>query len=369
MKIPYLSFEYQHGEIKDELKAACEKVINSAWFIMGNSLKEFENNYAKLGSTNYAVGVANGLDALILSLMALGVGEGDEVIVPSNTYIASWLAVSAVGAIPVPVEPNPLTYNIDVSKIEVEITQNTKAILPVHLYGLSCEMDEIMQIAKRHNLFVVEDNAQAHLATYNGQLTGAFGHLNGTSFYPGKNLGALGDAGAVTGNDENLIDKVRILRNYGSEKKYYNMVKGMNSRLDEMQAEFLNVKLNHIEGFTNERKRIAGKYNVALSGIEGLILPHVNEGSTHVYHIYLIRTLERDQLMTHLQNCGVSAMIHYPLPPHLQEAYSELGYQKGSFPLAEEIADSCLSIPLYPGLKDEEIEHVIQSVKSYFIKN
>ncbi|WP_316840673.1 DegT/DnrJ/EryC1/StrS family aminotransferase [Pedobacter gandavensis] len=369
MKIPYLSFEYQHGLLKPELKSACEKVIDSAWFIMGNSLKEFEENYAKLGQTKSSVGVGNGLDALILSLMALGVGEGDEVLVPSNTYIASWLAVSAVGAIPIPVEPNLATYNIDVDQIESKITPKTKAILPVHLYGLSCEMDKIMEIAKKHNLFVVEDNAQAHLATFNGKLTGSFGDLNGTSFYPGKNLGALGDAGAVSGDNAELIETVRVLRNYGSEKKYYNKVKGLNSRLDEMQAELLNVKLGYIERFTQERTVIAAQYDEALAGIEGLTLPHVNEGSSHVYHIYLVRTPKRDALMAHLAELGVNAMIHYPRPPHLQEAYQELGYKKGDFPLAEEIADTCLSIPLYPGLKDEEIEYVVKSIKSFFQNN
>jgi dTDP-4-amino-4,6-dideoxygalactose transaminase len=366
MKIPYLSFEYQHGLIKAELKSACERVIDSNWFIMGESLKNFESKYARLSNTSDAVGVANGLDALILSLMALGVGSGDEVIVPSNTYIASWLAVSAVGAIPIPVEPNMQTYNIDASKIKEVISSKTKAILPVHLYGLACEMDEIMKIAKQHNLYVVEDNAQAHLATYNNRLTGSFGNLNATSFYPGKNLGALGDAGAVTGNDISLTSLVRVLRNYGSEKKYFNKVKGVNSRLDEMQAEILNVKLNHIESFTNERKKIARRYTEGLTGINDLVLPYVNEGSTHVYHIYLIRTKRRDELMTYLQAKGIHPFIHYPLPPHLQEAYSELGYKKGDFPFAEEIAETCLSIPLYPGLQDDEVDYIIETIKSFF---
>lgn len=367
MNIPYLSFKYQHDLIKEELKEACEKIIESGWYIMGDHLKKFELEYALVSNTNYAIGVANGLDALILSLKVFGVKEGDEVIVPSNTYIASWLAVSAVGAIPVPVEPNINTYNIDVSKIEAAITSKTKAILPVHLYGLPCEMDSIMELANKHNLFVVEDNAQAHLATYKGNITGSFGHLNATSFYPGKNLGALGDAGAVTGNNKELIEKVRILRNYGSEKKYYNQVKGINSRLDEMQAAILSVKLNYIEQFTKQRIEIAKKYDQELSNIDDLILPLVNEGATHVYHIYLIRTKNRDGLMKHLIDNGVSPFIHYPLPPHLQEAYKELGYSKGDFPIAEEIAETCLSIPLYPGLTESETDYIIKTIKSFFI--
>ncbi|MNK30647.1 dTDP-3-amino-3,6-dideoxy-alpha-D-galactopyranose transaminase [compost metagenome] len=369
MKIPYLSFEYQHGLMKAPLKAACEKVIDSGWFIMGGSLKEFEDKYATLSGTTGAVGVANGLDALILSLMALGVGKGDEVIVPSNTYIASWLAVSAVGAIPIPVEPNMLTYNIDVSQIEEKVTPKTKAILPVHLYGLPCEMDAIMELANKHGLYVVEDNAQAHLATYKGKITGSFGDLNAVSFYPGKNLGALGDAGAVTGNNLELINMVRVLRNYGSEKKYFNMMKGVNSRLDEMQAEILNVKLNYIERLTAERKEIAKKYNEGLAGIKDLVLPHVNEGASHVYHIYLVRTSRRDALMDYLQNLGISPFIHYPIPPHLQTAYQELEYKAGDFPLAEEIANTCLSIPLYPGLDDQQINYIIKSIKSFFDQN
>jgi len=352
--------------MNSQLKAACENVIDSGWYIMGEQLKNFENSYAKLSNINYAIGVANGLDALILSLKALGIKAGDEVIVPSNTYIASWLAVSAVGATPVPVEPNIKTYNIDVEKIEAAITKKTKVIMPVHLYGLACEMDSIMLLANKYNLYVVEDNAQAHMATFNGKITGSFGHLNATSFYPGKNLGALGDAGAVTGNDHELIEKVKTLRNYGSQKKYYNEVKGINSRLDEMQASLLSVKLNYIEQLTNQRKEIAKKYDQKLSNINDLILPSLNFGATHVYHIYVVRTENRDGLMQHLLEHGVSPFIHYPLPPHLQDAYIELGYKKGDFPLAEQIADTCLSIPLYPGLSELETDHIISSIKSFF---
>lgn len=366
MNIPYLSFEYQHGLMRNEFKIACEDVIDSGWFIMGNFLKEFEENYAKISATKYACGVANGLDAIILSLKALNIGEGDEVIVPANTYIASWLAVSAVGATLVPIEPNIRTYNIDVREIEDKITSKTKAILPVHLYGLPCEMEKIMEIAKKYKLYVIEDNAQAHLATYNGKITGSFGDLNATSFYPGKNLGALGDAGAITSDSEELINKVKVLRNYGSEKKYYNIVKGMNSRLDEMQAAFLNIKLKYIVQLTNQRKQIAEKYNKELAGIEGLVLPYINKEATHVYHIYLIRIAKRNELMQFLLDKGINTFIHYPLPPHLQDAYKDLRYKVGDFPLTEEIANTCLSLPLYPGLQDLEIEYIIESIKSFF---
>ena len=366
MKIPYLSFEYQHGIMSEEFKSAFDQVLDSAWFIMGNNLKEFEEAYAKLSNTNYFVGVANGLDALTLSLLALGIGKGDEVIVPSNTYIASWLAVSIVGAIPVPVEPDIRTYNIDATKIQEKISKKTKAILPVHLFGLPCEMDAIVDIAKKNNLFVIEDNAQAHLATYNGQITGSFGDLNATSFYPGKNLGALGDAGGVSGNSKELMEIVRVLRNYGSEKKYFNKFKGMNSRMDEMQAAFLKVKLKYIEELTNLRKAIAKKYNEGLKGIPDLVLPFIPEKASHVYHIYLVRTSQRDELITYLQEKEISPFIHYPIPPHLQEAYIEAGYKKGDYPIAEEIASTCVSIPLYPGLNDAEINYIIESIKSFY---
>lgn len=368
MKIPYLSFDYQHEMMKTQLYAACEQVIESGWFIMGRSVVKFEKQYAALSTTNDAVGVANGLDALTISLRALGITSGDEVIVPSNTYIASWLSVSAVGATPIPIEPCMQTYNIDVTKIEKAITSRTKAIMPVHLYGLPCQMDVIMTLAKKHNLYVIEDNAQAHLATFNGKITGSFGHLNATSFYPGKNLGALGDGGAVTGNDQNLMDDVRVLRNYGSEKKYYNKVKGVNSRLDEIQAAFLSVKLDFIEELTNERKKIASKYDRELANIKDLKLPFVNQGATHVYHIYLIRTKRRDELLNFLEENGIGSLVHYPIPPHLQNAYKELGYKSGDFPIAEEIAETCLSIPLYPGLNDNEVDYIIKTIKMFFSK-
>ena len=355
-----------HGRLKAEMLNAFEKVYDSYWYIMGGCLKEFEKNYAEYCNTQYCSGVANGLDALILSLKALNVGPGDEVIVPSNTYIATWLSISYVGAKPVPVEPRIDTYNINPALIEQTITPATKAIMPVHLYGQACEMEKIMHIAKRRNLFVIEDNAQAQGALCKGQPTGSFGNINATSFYPGKNLGALGDAGAVTTSDKELYDKVNVLRNYGSEKKYYNMVKGANSRLDEIQAAFLNVKLRYLDVWNTERNEIANYYTRGLMGVPGLTLPALAEGSTSVYHLYVIRTKQRDELQEFLRVNGIGTLIHYPLPPHLQEAYKEMGGRIGQFPIAEEIANSCLSLPVYIGITQAQMDHVINMIKLFF---
>lgn len=364
--IPYLSFEKINGDVRQELSSAFERVINSGWYILGSEVAAFEKEYALYNNTTHCAGTANGLDALILALKALGIGPGDEVIVPSNTYIASWLAVSYVGAIPIPVEPVIATYNIDPALIEAKITSATKAIMPVHLYGQCCEMEAIISIAQKHNLFIVEDNAQAQGATCNGKLTGSMGHINGTSFYPGKNLGAYGDAGAITTSNEQYDKRVRVLRNYGSEKKYYNQEKGINSRLDELQAALLSVKLKRLNDWTAERIRLAAVYNEALKNIPGLILPAIAEGCTHVYHIYMVRTTRRDELQQYLTQSGVGSLIHYPVPPHLQNAYTELGYKKGDFPLAEEIAETCLSIPLYPGLSQEDQSKIINTIKNFF---
>lgn len=364
--IPYLSFEKINGDVRAELSIAFERVIDSGWYILGSEVASFEKEYAAYNQTAHCAGTANGLDALILALKALNIGPGDEVIVPSNTYIASWLAVSYVGATPVPVEPVMATYNMNPALIEEKITSATKAIMPVHLYGQCCEMDAIMAVAKKHNLFVIEDNAQAQGATCNGKITGSFGHVNGTSFYPGKNLGAYGDAGAVTTNHEQYDKQVRILRNYGSEKKYYNEVKGINSRLDELQAALLSVKLKHLTGWTEERIKLAEVYNRELAGIADLCLPTVANNCTHVYHIYLVRTTKRAQLQQHLTDNGIGSLIHYPVPPHMQQAYKELGYKKGDFPLAEEIAETCLSLPLYPGLSAEHQQKIINTIKNFF---
>ncbi len=366
MKVPYLDLKNINLARQEELKQAFETVLQSGWYIMGQQLEQFENNYATYNHTNHAIGVANGLDALILSLKSLGIGEGHEVIVPSNTYIATWLAVSYVGATPIPVEPRWETCNINPDLIEEKITAKTKAILPVHLYGQACVMDQILQIALKYNLAIVEDNAQAQGAFYNGKITGSFGHINATSFYPGKNLGALGDAGAITTNSEDLAQKVKVLRNYGSEKKYYNQIKGVNSRLDELQAAFLDVKLKYLKEDTLERQRLAAIYDSELSDIEDLVLPSNADQCSSVYHIYQIRTYQRDALQKYLLENEIGTVIHYPVPPHLQGAYSELGYKLGDFPIAEKIAQETLSIPLYQGMTEQQQKTVIESIKKFF---
>lgn len=364
--IPFLSFKQMNADVKQDLLPSFEQFIDNGWYILGNQVKQFESDYASYCSTKFCVGVANGLDALIIALKALEIGPGDEVIVPSNTYIASWLAVSYVGATPVPVEPRLSTYNINPDLIEAVITSKTKAIMPVHLYGQCCEMDAIMAIAKKHHLFVVEDNAQSQGAVYNGKITGSFGHINGTSFYPGKNLGAYGDAGAITSDNEELTQKVFTIRNYGSNKKYYNEIKGINSRLDELQAGFLSIKLPHLNNWNHQRLAIANQYTQELAGIGDLITPIIADKATSVFHLYVIRTEKRDTLQQFLTEQGIGTLIHYPVPPHLQQAYQDLNYKKGNFPLAEKIADTCLSLPIYPGLTTSDVSLICDTITKFF---
>jgi dTDP-4-amino-4,6-dideoxygalactose transaminase len=364
--IPFLNFEPMHKLIRSEIMQSFQDVYDANWFVMGKKLEAFEKEYAAFNDTKFSIGVSNGLDALHLALKALNVTKGDEVIVPSNTYIATALAASYVGATPVFVEPDPNTYNINPANIEAAITSKTKVIMPVHLYGQACDMDAIMAIAKKHNLFVVEDNAQAHGATFNDKITGSFGNANGTSFYPGKNLGALGDAGAVTTNDETIAKKIAMLRNYGSEKKYHNEEIGFNMRLDEVQAGFLSVKLKHLNEWTKQRKEIAKQYNEALKNVSDLVLPSVHANATHVYHLYVIKTKNRDGLQKHLSENGIGTLIHYPIPPHLQKAYQSLGFKKGSFPIAEELADNCLSLPIWPGMTLDQVNTVAENIKKAF---
>ncbi|MFC5269355.1 DegT/DnrJ/EryC1/StrS family aminotransferase [Adhaeribacter terreus] len=366
MTIPFLSFEAQNKQIKPLIMQAIEEVFDSQWYVLGKAVKNFEAAYADFSQTQFCIGVANGLDALHIALKTLNIGPGDEVIVPSNTYIASWMAVSFVGATPVPVEPDPETYNLDPCKIEAAITSKTKAIMPVHLYGQACEMDAIMAIAKKYDLFVVEDNAQSQGATFNDKVTGSFGDINGTSFYPGKNLGALGDAGAITTNKSDLAQKAQSIRNYGSQKKYYNEVIGINSRLDELQAAVLNVKLPFLTEWTQQRQAAATIYYRELEGIEDLILPKIIIGATHVYHLFVIRTSKRDTLQAHLNRNGIGTLIHYPVPPHLQKAYQASGFNPGDFPIAESLANTSLSLPMYPGLTENEIVVVCNQIKSFF---
>lgn len=364
MKVPFVSFLPMEHELDKELRAAFDRVYSRSWYIKGVEDEKFEQLFAEYCGVKYCVGVGNGLDSLMLSLKALNIGDGDEVIVPSNTYIATVLAVTYVGATPVLVEPDIRTFNIDPSKIEEKITKRTKAIMPVHLYGQACDMDPIIEIAKKHNLFVVEDCAQAHGAKYKGQVVGSFGVLSGFSFYPGKNLGALGDAGATITNNKDLAEKVRDLGNYGSDYKYHHILKGNNSRLDEMQAAFLNAKLPFLNKMNQERRRVANKY---LKGItnSNVILPYVMPNNEPVWHIFAIRTTKRDNLEKYLTENGINTSKHYPIPIHLQECYKDLGFKKGDYPIAEEISDTELSLPMYYGMNDEEINYVIEKVNNF----
>ena len=364
MKIPFVTFKPMEAELDKELREAFDRVYTRSWYIEGVEDATFEKAFAEYCESEYCVGVGNGLDALFLALKALRVGAGDEVIVPSNTYIATALAVTYVGATPVFVEPGIRTFNIDPSRIEEAITEKTKAIMPVHLYGQPCDMDPIMEIAKKYGLFVVEDCAQAHGATYKGKVIGSFGDAAGFSFYPGKNLGALGDAGATVTNDEELAKKVRALGNYGSDYKYHHIYKGNNSRLDELQAAFLAAKLPHLNKMSEERRRIAQKY---IDGIknEEVILPYVPEYANPVWHIFGIRCKRRDELEKFLNDAGIGTNKHYPIPMHLQECYRDLGFKEGDFPIAEEISATELSIPMYYGMTDEEVQYVIDKVNEF----
>ncbi|OON88463.1 aminotransferase [Oribacterium sp. C9] len=364
MKIPFVTFKPLEAELDRELRAAFERVFTRSWYIEGIEDETFEKAFAEYCGTKYCVGVGNGLDALMLALKALEIGEGDEVIVPSNTYIATALAVTYIGATPVFVEPDIRTFNIDPTKIEEKITKRTKAVMPVHLYGQACDMDSIMEIAKKHNLFVVEDCAQAHGATYKGKLIGSFGDAAGFSFYPGKNLGALGDAGATVTNDEELAKKVRALGNYGSDYKYHHVYKGNNSRLDELQAAFLSAKLPLIEKVNENRRDIANKYLAGINNKE-IILPFVPDYTVPVWHIFGIRCKRRTELEKYLNDSGIGTNKHYPIPMHLQECYKDLGFKEGDFPIAEEVSATELSIPMYYGMADEEVQYVIDKVNEF----
>lgn len=361
MNIPFVSFLPMEKELNAELRAAFNRVLSRSWYIEGAEDEAFETAFAGYCGAKYCVGVGNGLDALILALKALEIGAGDEVIVPSNTYIATALAVTYVGATPVLVEPDINTFNIDPAKIEEKITSRTKAIMPVHLYGQPCDMDPIMEIAGRRKLFVIEDCAQAHGAEYKGKKIGTFGDIAGFSFYPGKNLGALGDAGAVVTNNEELAKKVRALGNYGSDYKYHHIYKGNNSRLDEMQAAFLAAKLPILDKMNAERRRVARLYSEGIKHPD-VITPIVPDYCVPVWHIYGIRCDRRAELESHLKRNGVGTNKHYPIPIHMQECYKELAIPEGSLPIAEEISSTELSLPMYYGITDEEVQYVIDLI-------
>jgi len=365
MKIPFLDLATPYQELKTELDAAYQRVMESGWYILGEEVHAFEKDFAAYCGVRHCIGVANGLDALHLILRAYGIGEGDEVLVPSNTYIATWLAVSDVGARPIPLEPVSATYNIDSAQIESAITPRTRAIIVVHLYGQTTDMDAVLAIAERHDLKVIEDSAQAHGAAYKQKQAGALADAAGWSFYPGKNLGAFGDAGAVTTNDDLLAERIRVLRNYGSKVKYFNEVKGYNSRLDPIQAAFLQVKLKYLNDWNSRRTQIAERYIESLADLPELTLPHVPEWADPAWHLFVIRHSQRDALQKYLEQNEIGTLIHYPLPPHLSEAYRDAGYTKGDFPIAEEIAKSVLSIPMGPHLTLDQADQVVSVIRAF----
>ncbi len=362
MNVPFLELKPAYLELKEELDAAYHRVMDSGWYLLGTELESFEAEFAADCDAKRCVAVGSGLDALHLILRAYDIGAGDEVLVPSNTFIATWLAVSYAGAVPVPVEPDPHTFNLDPERIEAAITPRTKAIIPVHLYGQPADMDPIMAIARRHGLKVIEDNAQAQGARYKARRTGSLGDAAAHSFYPGKNLGAFADAGAVTTSDAALADRVRTLRNYGSKEKYYNEVKGFNSRMDELQAAFLRVKLRKLDAWNNRRRVLAARYLKELRNAAGLTLPFVPEWAEPVWHLFVVRHPKRDALQEQLAAAGVGTLIHYPVPPHLSGAYAGGKWRRGGFPIAENLADTVLSLPMGPHLAEEQVSHVIREV-------
>lgn len=362
-QIPFLDLQEPHVELRHELEPALDRVLNSGWYILGPEVEAFEAEFADYCEASHCVGVASGLDALQLALRAMGVGPGDEVIVPSNTYIATWLAVSHCGAVPVPVEPEPRTYNIDPERIEAAITPRTKVILPVHLYGQPADLDPLLAIAAKHGLKVLEDAAQAHGARYKGKRIGAHGDAVAWSFYPGKNLGALGDGGAVTTNDPEIADRIRVLRNYGSRVKYVNEVRGYNSRLDPLQAAVLRVKLKHLDNWNDRRRAVAAAYAEGLQ-TTGLVLPHVPDWAEPVWHLYVVRAPDRDGLQKRLTVAGVGTLIHYPIPPHMQTAYADLGITPDALPLARQLAGEVLSLPIGPHLSAADADRVIAAVRA-----
>lgn len=364
MNVPWVSFAPMQKEIKDQVIKKFEQMYEASTYIQGEEYRKFNEKFAKYCGAKYCVGVGNGLDALMLILKAYGIGEGDEVIVPSNTFIATALAATYVGAKPVFVEPILEEYNIDPARIEEKITSRTKAIIAVHLYGQCCDMDSINTIAKKYNLKVIEDAAQAHGALYKGKKAGSLGDAAGFSMYPGKNLGALGDGGAVTTDDKDLAIKIAALSCYGSDYKYHHIYKGNNSRLDEIQCGFLNIKLDYLDKWNKERNRIAQRYLNEIKNPK-IKLPVVNKNNYHIWHVFAVRCDERDALEKYLNDRGIGTNKHYPTPMHLQGAYADLNIPKGALPLAEEISSTELSIPMYYGMTDEEIEYVIGTINRF----
>ena len=361
MSIPFLDLHAAYDELSGEMDEAYHRVMDSGWYVLGQEVETFEREWAAYCGVKHCVGVGNGLDALHLALRAMDVGAGHEVIVPSNTYIATWLAVTSCGAVPVPVEPDPSTFTVDAARVEAAITPRTRAVMPVHLYGFPVDMDPIVEVAHHHKLVVVEDAAQAHGATYKTRRCGSLGDAAGFSFYPGKNLGAFGDAGAVTTNDDGIADRVRLLRNYGSRTKYENDVKGFNSRLDPLQAAFLRVKLRCLDHWNRRRSEVAGRYLASLADVTDVILPTTREWASPAWHLFVIRHRRRDELRRALDAAGVGTLTHYPIPPHLSAAYAEMR-AKLSLPIAEQLAETVLSLPMGPHLSARDVQRVVDAI-------
>lgn len=364
MKIPFVDFTLMHRSIEQDIKVSFDKVLNKNWFIKGTEVEKFEEEFAQYCETKYAVGTGNGLDALYLILKALNIGYGDEVIIPSNTFIATALAVSYNGAKPVFVEPNPNTHTINPELISDKISDKTRAIIAVHLYGQAADMDRINEVAREYNLYVIEDAAQAHGAIYKGKKVGGLGIASGFSFYPGKNLGALGDGGAITTNNKELADKVKALGNYGSEKKYEHIYMGTNSRLDEMQAAFLRIKLNELDKWNTYRNEVAKKY-LSLISNKKIKLPSTDKNNKHVWHLFTIESENRDELQKYLKEKGIETVIHYPTPIHMQKAYRDLGFETGDFPIAEKISSNILSLPMWYGIDSKSIKYICDSLNEW----
>ena len=364
MRINSIDFPREYKILKNEMDEAYKRVMESGKYILGSEVQNFEKEFASYCQSRFCIGVGNGLDAIRLSLLAMGIGKGDEVIVPSNTYIATWLAVSLTGATPVPVEPLFNTYNLDPDLIEGAISTKTKAIMPVHLYGQPADMDPINELAQENNLKVIDDAAQAHGALYKGKKVGSLADITAFSFYPTKNLGAIGDSGAITTNNEDLAEKLRILRNYGESKKYVNNIIGYNSRLDELQAAFLRVKLGHLDEMNRKKISIASKYLKEISN-DDVNLPSVINSVVHVWHQFVIKTELRDNLKQFLYENGINTLIHYPIPPHRQDAYKSLGLGRGRFKIAENLSNQIISLPIHWTLDNNEVEYVISAINKW----
>lgn len=363
MRVPFSILERQYKMYQEEYENKALKVLRKGWYILGEETEKFEKEYASYTGTKYSLGIDNGLNALVLAFRALNIGPGDEVIVQGNTFIATVMGITKNGAVPIFVEPDKF-YNIDIEKIEEKITEKTKAICIVHLYGQATKMDKVLELCKKYNLKLVEDCAQAHGAEFNGQKVGSFGDIGCFSFYPGKNLGCFGDGGAITTNDEEIYKRIKMLRSYGSEKKYHHIEVGYNARLDELQAGLLRVKLSHLSELTKERENIVQRY---LTEIKNPLikLPKLRENCTHVWHLFVVKVEDRDKFQKYLEENGIGTVIHYPIPPHLSEAYKYLGYKVGDYPITEDYANTVISLPLYNGMTKEEIDYVVKKINEY----